>query len=81
MNNLQNKRVRVKYRKALDNGLQNDGGRVVTTFYDLCSQIRSSLPATELMSGGIDTVNNNASTNSYLTKDDTSLTDSEEKRE
>ena len=38
-------------------------------------------PATESISGEIDTANNNASTNSSHTTDDTSLTNSEEKEE
>ena len=75
------KQIRVKYTKALDSGRQSGGGRVVATFYDLCSQIWSGSPATESISGGINTAKNNASTNSSHTTDDTSLTNSEEKQE
>ena len=70
----------MKYRKALDSGRQSCGGRVVATFYDLCSQIWSGSPTTESISGGIDTAKNNAPTNSSHTTDDTSLTNSEEKQ-
>ena len=75
------KQIRVKYRKALDIGRQSSGGIVVATFYDLCSQIQSGSPATESISGGIETVKNNASTNSSHTTEDTSFTNSEEKQE
>ena len=61
----------MKYRKALDSGRQSGAGRVVATFYDLCSQIWSGSPATESISRGTDTVKNNASTNSSHTTDDT----------
>ena len=71
----------MKYTKALDSGRQSGGGRVVATFYDLCSQIWSGSHATESISGGINTAKSNASTNSYHTTDDTSLTNSEEKQE
>ena len=71
----------MKYRKALDSGRQSGDGRVVATFYDLCSQIWSGSPVTESISGGIDTAKNNASTNSSHTTDDTSLTNGEEKQE
>ena len=48
------KQIRVKYRKALDSGRQSGGGRVVATFFDLCSQIWSESPATESMVKGLD---------------------------
>ena len=75
------KQIRVKYRKALDSGRQSGGGRVVATFYGLCSQIWSGSPVTESISGGIDTVKNNVSTNFSHTTDDASLRNSEEKQE
>ena len=53
----------------------------VETFYDLYSQIYSGSPATGSISGGIDTAKNNASTNSSHTAGDTSLTNTEEKKE
>ena len=65
----------------LDSGRQIGGGRVAATFYDLCSQILSGSPATEIISGGIDSAKNNASTNSSHTTDDTSLPNSEEEQE
>ena len=71
----------MKYRKALDSGRQSGGSRVVATFYNLCSQIWSRSPATESISGGVDTAKNNASTNSSYTTDYTSLTNSKEKQE
>ena len=33
------KQIRASYRKALDSGKQSGVGRVVATFFDLCSQI------------------------------------------
>ena len=71
----------MKYRKVLDSGFQSGGGRVVAILYNLCSQIWSGSPATESISGGIDTAKNNASTNSSDTTDDKSLTNSKEKQE
>ena len=65
----------------MDSGPQSDGIRVIVTFYDLCSQIWPCSPATEIVSGGTDTANKNASTNSSHTTDDTSLTNSKEKQE
>ena len=65
------KQIRMKYRKALDSGRQNGGGRVVATFYDLCSHIWLGSPATESISRGTDTVKNNASSNSSHTTGDT----------
>ena len=71
----------MKYRKALDTGRQSGSGRVVATFYDLCSQIWSGSPAAESINGGMDNANNNASTDSSHTTDDASLTNSVEKQE
>ena len=65
----------------LGSGRQNGSDRVAATFYNFCSQLWSGSPATEIISGGIDTANNNASTNSSHTTDDTSLTNSKEKQE
>ena len=64
----------------MESGHQSGGGRVVVIFDFSCSQIWSGSPATESKSGGIDTANNNASTNLSHTIDDTSLTNSEEKQ-
>ena len=49
--------IRVKYRKALDTGRQSGGGRVVATFYDLCSEIWSGSPATGSMEQGFESGN------------------------
>ena len=71
----------MKYRKTLDTGRQSGSGRVVATFYDLCSQIWSGSPAAGSINGGMDNANNNASTDSSHTTDDTTLTNSVEKQE
>ena len=38
----------------MDPGRQSGGGRVDATFFDLCSQIWSGLPATKSMSSGLE---------------------------
>ena len=48
------KQMRVSYRKALNSGKRNRGGRVVATFFDLCHQVWSGSPATESMGKGFD---------------------------
>ena len=44
------------YRKASDVGRQSGGGRIIATFYDLCSEIWSGSPATEPIQAGLETV-------------------------
>lgn len=60
------KGIRVKYRKALDEGRLSGGGRVVATFFDICSQIWSGSPATESMESGVETVVSNQSEESIV---------------
>ena len=50
------KQIQEKYRKALDAGRQSRGGRIVATFYDLCSEIWSGSPATESIQAGLEMV-------------------------
>ena len=49
------KQIRAKYRKALDAGQKSGGGRIVATFYDLCSEIWSWSTATESIQAGLET--------------------------
>jgi len=53
------KAVRGKYRKALDSGRKSGGGRVVSFFYDLCSEIWSGSPATQSMASGVESQDSN----------------------
>ena len=46
------KNIRRKYRQAIDSGRQSGGGRVVATFYDICSEIWSGSPATNSILSG-----------------------------
>ena len=41
------KQIRAQYWKALDAGRQSGGGRIVATFYDLCSEIWSGSSSAE----------------------------------
>ena len=41
------KQIQAKYWKSWDTGRQSGGGKIVATFYDLCSKIGSGSPATE----------------------------------
>ena len=50
------KQIRANYQKALDVGRQSGGGRIVATFYDLCSEIWSGSLATESIQAGLETV-------------------------
>ena len=49
------KQIRAKYRKALDAGQKSGGGRIVATFYDLCSEIWSWSTVTESIQAGLET--------------------------
>ena len=48
------KQTCVKYRKTLDTGRQNGGGRIVITFFNICSKIVSGSPVTEIIEFGIE---------------------------
>jgi hypothetical protein len=47
------KRIRTGYKKALDSG-RSGGGRIVTTFFDECSEIWGGSPAVECVKNGIE---------------------------
>ena len=49
------KQIRARYQKALDAGHQSGGGRIVATFYGLCSEIWSWSTATESSQAGLET--------------------------
>ena len=49
------KRIKFGYRKAVDSGRRSGGGRVVTLFFDECSELWSGCPAVEAMGNGIET--------------------------
>lgn len=49
------KRIKLGYRKAVDSGRRSGGGRVVTLFFDDCSELWSGCPAVEAMGNGIET--------------------------
>ena len=53
---LKSNRFEQNIKKSLDAGRQSGGGRIVATFYDLCSEIRSGSPATESIHAGLETV-------------------------
>ena len=44
----------MKFRKAVDAGRRNGGGRVVSTSYDLCENVWGGSPSAEMIGGGID---------------------------
>ena len=48
--------IRAKYWKALEVGQQSGEGRIVATFYDLCSKKWSDSPGTESVQAGLETV-------------------------
>jgi hypothetical protein len=48
------KRIRTGYKKALDSGRRSGGGRIVTTFFDECSEIWGVSPAVECVKNGIE---------------------------
>ena len=48
------KAIRLKFRKAVDAGRRNGGGRVVSTSYDLCENVWGGSPSAEMIGGGID---------------------------
>ena len=45
------KSIRTKYKKAVDVGRRSGGGRIVMTFYDLCSEIWEGSPSTNSIEG------------------------------
>ena len=47
--------IRLKYRETLDDGWRSGHDRIVLLYYELCSQIWGGSPATEQLSGGIET--------------------------
>ena len=51
------KQIRTKHRKSLYAEWQSEEGRIVATFYDLCSETWSASPATE----SIQSIQNNGS--------------------
>ena len=53
---LKSNRFEQNIKKSLDAGRQSGGGRIVATFYGLCSEIRSGSPATESIHAGLETV-------------------------
>ena len=50
------KQIRAQYWKALDAGRQSGGGRIVATFYDLCSEIWSGSSSAESIWAGLESV-------------------------
>ena len=46
------KQIRTKHRKSLYAGRQSEEGRIVATFYDLCSETWSVSPTTEFFQAG-----------------------------
>ena len=47
------KAIRKNYKKAVDIGKRNGGGRVVMTFYDLCHDICAGAPSTTSIEGTV----------------------------
>ncbi len=45
------KTIRGNFKKAVDKGRRSGGGRIVMTFYDLCSDIWAGAPATKSIDG------------------------------
>ena len=54
MEQIKLKRIRTGYKKALDSGRRSGGGRIVTTFFDECSEIWGGSPAVECVKNGIE---------------------------
>ena len=52
------KAIRSKYRQAIDNGRRSGHGRVVMIFYEHCSEIWGSSPATAAMLDGLESSEN-----------------------
>ena len=52
------KQIRAKYWRTLEAERQSEGGRIVATFYDLCSEKWSNSPGTESIQTGLETVEN-----------------------
>ena len=50
------KRIKFSYQKAVDSGRQSKGGRVVTIWFDECTELWSGYPAVESMDNGIETM-------------------------
>ena len=48
------KAIRLKYREAVDNGRRSGHGRVVQLYYEVCERIWGGSPATEQISGGME---------------------------
>ena len=46
------KAIRVKYKAALDSGRRSGDGRVVATFFDMCSNIWAGSPSAQCIDGG-----------------------------
>lgn len=51
------KAIRVKYKAALDSGRRSGGGRVVATFFDMCSNIWAGSPSAQCIDGGLESFN------------------------
>ena len=51
------KAIRVKYKAALDSGRRSGGGRVVATFFDMCSNIWAGSPSAQCIDGGLESSN------------------------
>lgn len=46
------KKIRLKFREAIDRGKKSGGGRIVTEFYDLCSSLWGASPAVTCIQNG-----------------------------
>ena len=57
------KAIRLKFRKAVDEGRKSGNGRVVFIYYELCEKIWGSSPATEQLDSGLETADIMSSAN------------------
>ena len=48
------RQIRIKYRNTIDGGRGSGGGCIVTTFFDICSEIWAVSPLTESMSSCVE---------------------------
>jgi hypothetical protein len=51
------KAIRVKYKASLDSGRRSGGGRVVATFFDICSSIWAGSPSAQCIDSGVESFN------------------------
>ena len=68
--------MQIEFRQAVDNGRKSGNGRVVFLYYGLCESIWAGSPATEQISSGLETTDEEQDHLPPTSEDDTSTTSS-----